>query len=187
MRLVQKIDTRGNRQGFTLVEVMIALTVISVAVYMMSSTITATMMHSNARKERTLAVENAMNVLEHMRAMPFEELYVLYNDNLDDDPDGPGTAPGPTFSVPGLDPREGAQAVGFILLPSLEGQLRENLNIPELSLPRDLNGDLVIDSANHAEDYKVLPVQILVEWNGTAGDGHLTMSSMFSAVQKQLQ
>ena len=54
-------------QGFTLVEVMIALSVVSVAVYMLSSTITATMVHSTARKERTLSVETAMNVLEHMR------------------------------------------------------------------------------------------------------------------------
>ena len=187
MRLVQKIDTRGKRQGFTLVEVMIALTVVSVAVYMLSSTITATMVHSSARKERTLSVETAMNVLEHMRAVPFEELFVLYNDNPDDDPDGPGTAPGSTFAVPGLNPREGSAAVGTVLLPSLDGKLRENLNIPELSLPRDLNGDLVIDAFDHAEDYKVLPVQILVEWTGSSGEGHLKMSSMFSAVQKQLQ
>ncbi len=164
---------------------MIALTVISVAVYMLSSTITATMMHSSARKKRTLSVEAAMNVLEHMRAVPFEELYLLYNDNTDDDPDGPGTAPGATFKVEGLRPREGETAVGFILMPSLEGKLRENLNIPELGLPRDLNGDLVIDALDHAEDYKVLPIQIRVEWTGSSGDGHLQMTSMFSAVQKQ--
>ncbi|MDF1838121.1 MAG: prepilin-type N-terminal cleavage/methylation domain-containing protein [Planctomycetota bacterium] len=186
MRLVQKIDTRGKRQGFTLVEVMIALTVVSVAVYMLSSTITATMAHSTARKERTLSVETAMNVLERMRAVPFEELYLLYNDDPDDDPDGPGTGPGATFQVPGLEPREGQQATGFVVLPSLEGKLRENLVMPELSLPRDLNGDLIIDAADHAEDYRVLPVQIRVEWRGASGDGHLKMSSMFSAVQKQL-
>lgn len=187
MRLVQKIDTRGRRQGFTLVEVMIALTVISVAVYMLSSTITATMVHSSARKERTLSVESAMNVLEHMRAVPFEDLYILYNDNADDDPNGPGTAPGSTFNVRGLKPREGAQAVGFITLPVLEGKLRENLNIPELSLPRDLNGDLVIDDLDHAGDYKVLPIQVRIEWTGSSGEGHLVMSSMFSAVQKELR
>ncbi len=187
MRLVQKIDTHARRQGFTLVEVMIALTVISVAVYMMSSTITATMMHSAARKERTVSVESAMNVLEHMRAVPFDELYRLYNDNPDDDPDGPGTAPGATFNVVGLTPREGSNAVGFVVMPSLEGKLRENLNMPELSLPRDLNGDLIIDSLDHAEDYKVLPIEVRIEWTGSSGEGHLQMSSMFSAVQKQLQ
>ncbi|MFT4647207.1 MAG: prepilin-type N-terminal cleavage/methylation domain-containing protein [Glaciecola sp.] len=186
MRLAHTGNTRQKNQGITLVEVMIALTVISVAVYMLSSTITATMVHSSARKERTLSVESAMNVLEHMRAVPFEELVALYNDDPDDDPKGPGTAPGPTFSIKGLSPREGAQAVGFVILPMLEGQLRENLNMPGLSLPRDLNGDLVVDSEDHATDYKVLPVQILVEWGGASGSGHLKMSSMFSAVQKQL-
>ncbi len=186
MRLVQKIDTQGRRQGFTLVEVMIALTVVSVAVYMLSSTITATMVHSSARKERAISVETAMNVLERMRAVPFEELYALYNEDPHDDPDGPGTGPGATFNVPGLEPREGAQATGFIKLPSLEGKLRENLAMPELSLPRDLNGDLVIDAADHANDYRVLPIQIRIEWSGASGEGRLKMASMFSAVQKQL-
>ncbi|MCP5023735.1 MAG: prepilin-type N-terminal cleavage/methylation domain-containing protein [bacterium] len=187
MCLTQSSNKRGRRAGLTLVEVMIAMTVISVAVYMLSSTITAAMVHSSARKERTLAVESAMNTLEHMRAAPFEDLFTLYNNNPDDDPDGPGTAPGSTFNTPGLAPRNGAQAVGFIMLPVLEGNLRESLNIPELSLPRDLNGDLVIDDNDHAEDYNVLPIQILVEWTGSSGEGHLVISSMFSAVQKELR
>ncbi len=187
MRLAQRSNTHARRGGLTLVEVMIALTVISVAVYMLSSTITAAMMHSSARKERTLAVESAMNTLEHMRAAPFKDLFVLYNDNPDDDPDGPGTAPGSTFNTPGLTPRNGTRAVGFIMLPVLEGDLRENLNIPELSLPRDLNGDLVIDGLDHAEDYTVLPIQVLVEWTGSSSEGHLLISSMFSAVQKELR
>jgi hypothetical protein len=165
---------------------MIALTVVSVAVYMLSSTITATMVHSSARKERTISVETAMNVLERMRAVPFEELVALYNSDPDDDPKGPGTAPGPTFDVTGLEPREGAQAVGFIELPILDGEIRENLNIPELSLPRDLNGDLVVDGADHKLDYKVLPIKIRVEWSGASGEGQLVVYSMFSAVQKQL-
>ena len=167
-------------------EVMITLTVVSVAVYLMSSTITATMVHSSARKERTLAVETAMNVLERMRAVPFDELYALYNSDPSDDPDGNNSAPGPHFDVPGLHPIDGQPAIGTIVMPQLEGQLRENINIPELGLPRDLNGDLIVDGFDHSDDYKVLPIEVRVEWKGNSGKGLLVMSSMFSSVQKQL-
>ena len=48
-------------------------------------------------------------------------------------------------------------------------ELREDVVMPELGLPRDLNGDGVIDSNNHANDYRVLPLCIDVEWQDQQG------------------
>ena len=48
-------------------------------------------------------------------------------------------------------------------------ELREDYHDPELGLPRDLNGDSIIDAEDHAEDYILLPVLIRVEWAGRFG------------------
>ena len=39
-----------------------------------------------------------------------------------------------------------------------------------LGMPRDLNGDGVIDSEDHAGDYVLLPVKVRVNWRGITGD-----------------
>jgi Tfp pilus assembly protein PilV len=57
--------------------------------------------------------------------------------------------------------------------------LREDVVAPEYGLPCDLNGDGVIDSKNHAADYKILPLVIRLDWP-IAGGGTRTVS--FAAV-----
>jgi hypothetical protein len=36
-------------------------------------------------------------------------------------------------------------------------------------MPRDLNGDNIIDGEDHADDYLVLPVRIRIQWIGRMG------------------
>ena len=36
-------------------------------------------------------------------------------------------------------------------------------------MPRDLNGDSLIDDLNHASDYIVLPVHVQIRWRGSFG------------------
>lgn len=43
--------------------------------------------------------------------------------------------------------------------------LREDCDLPEIGLPRDLNGDSVVDSLDHSHDYAILPVMIRIEWS----------------------
>ena len=178
-----------RESGFTLVEIMISLTVLTAAVYLLSSTITATMTHTTKRKERTLAMEAAMNKLEEMRAVPFRKLAPLYNSNPKDDPDGSSTAPGHRFNVPGLDPIDTARdgMIGTIIMPTDKAQVLENLAMPELGLPRDLNGDFIIDARDHASDYMILPLIVRIEWKGAAGPSEIEVTSMYSAVQKDLR
>ncbi len=177
----------GRKSGFTMVEVMISLTVLTVAVYLMSSTITATMGHSAKRKERTLALEAAMNTLETMRALPFRELCLLYNSDPLDDPDGPNTAPGNTFEVNGLTPGQNATAAGVILMPTFNGKVREDVIMPALGMPRDLSGDFVVDALDKTKNHVILPISVRINWVGSAGESELEVTSMFSAVQKDLQ
>ena len=71
-----------------------------------------------------------------------------------------------------------------MLLPSDGGPLREDVEDAELSLPRDLNGDAKIDALDHASDYIVLPVRVVVEWNGYAGPRRLEMFTMLADLEK---
>jgi len=48
-------------------------------------------------------------------------------------------------------------------------ELREDYVDEELGMPRDLNGDSIIDAEDHKEDYILLPMVIRVEWAGRHG------------------
>ena len=177
----------------TLVEVMVSFLVLTVAVFMLSSTITASIAHTDSKRERAMAVEAAMNVLERMRAMPFEDLFALYNSVGSDDPGGPGSAPGKFFNVPGLDPipvpppKEGPPPpnfVGEIILPGPGPELIETLSLQSLGLPRDLNGDLAVRSDDVAKTYKILPVLVRLRWQGSGGPRTLEIPTIFSGMEK---
>lgn len=176
----------GRARGISLVEVMVAVLILTVSVYLLSSTITAAIAHSSIKRERAIAVEASMNILERMRSERFDELFASYNDVPDDDPGGAGTAPGRNFAVHGLSAwDDDADAlVGEVLLPSSLAVLREDTENRLLSMPRDLNADLMIDDQDHARDYVLLPVTVRVAWQGKGGRRSFQMSTMFAKLEK---
>lgn len=172
----------------TLVEVMVAILVLTVAVFILSSTVTASVSHSIVKAQRTLAVEAAMGTIERIRALPQEDVFALYNDVHSDDPYGAGTGPGATFDVEGLDPvldPEGNPVpIGKVLLPGQGEVLDESSSQPEFGLPRDLDGDLTIASGNCADRYIVLPLTVRIEWLSRLGPRSLEMSTMLADLEK---
>lgn len=176
---------RGRRAGFTLIEVMVAILVLTVAVQILSSTVTASISYSRVKRERGLAVVAATNVIEEMHALPFFDVYATYNGNAADDPFGAGTAPGSRFDVPGLDPVDGAASVGRVEFPERNGMLCETVVDERLGTPRDLNGDMLIDGADRAEDHLVLPVVIVVEWKSKLGNRRFEIATMLMDLEKE--
>ena len=170
-----------------MVEVMVALTLMTVAVYLLSSTITSVMVNGEAKRVRVLAVDAAMNRVEEMRSVRFRDLFALYNETPDDDPVGPGTAPGAHFDVDGLTPAPGDPDghVGCVLFPSTTTVLREDAAVPELGLPRDLDGNLRVDTLDHAKDYIVLPAIVRIEWASGSHSRRFEMSTMFAGLEKR--
>ena len=69
-------------------------------------------------------------------------------------------------------------------MPTAGAVLREDVVVPELSMPRDLSGDLRVGGEDHAGDYIVLPVTIRVEWEGRSGRRSYAMSTMFAKMAK---
>ena len=45
---------------------------------------------------------------------------------------------------------------------------------------RDLNGDGEIDSENHADDYRILPVKVRVEWTSGRGTRFIVVHTILS-------
>ncbi len=147
-------------------------------------------------RENGIAADAASGVLEQMRNAEFSEVFALYNNDASDDPGGAGTAPGNRFLVEGLDVAEGVTDGCHLEVilpqlapgtptkldgtiweyedlsgeePELTWELREDYDAESLGFPRDLNGDSLIDSENHSEDYIILPILIRVEWKGRQG------------------
>jgi hypothetical protein len=84
--------------------------------------------------------------------------------------------------VPGLDvrPDDSDGHVGRIGVPSVAGALREDAQSIELGLPRDLDGDSLVDERDHASDYRILPVRVEVEWQSPLGPRRIEMFTMLA-------
>lgn len=181
------------RSGLSLVEIVVALSVLVVAASIFCQTLLSTARMRHLNRENGLAADAARVVLERMRNEPFLEIYRDFNEDPKDDPGGNGTGPGRYFDVPGLEPLDGLQArVGSVSFPSMTVQvpsggggkkgvavggatvtqwhLREDVVDAGLGMPRDLNGNNVVDTATHSSDYLLLPVRVRLEWkSGTGG------------------
>ena len=160
------------RGGFTLIEAAITIIVLAVAALAVLSSMTYALRLFATNKETAAASQAARRRLELIKTEAVTDVVALYNADAADDPGGSGTAPGPTFAVAGLTAVTGsADDPGSVLLPlNAAGELREDLDLAELGMPRDLNGDGLIDSLDHRADVAILPVLVRVTWNGVDGE-----------------
>lgn len=173
----------ARRRGMTLVEIVVVMAILTVAAGIFAQTMSAASRMDPLTQENNLAAEGARVMLERMKAGEFRDIYALYNANPADDPGGPGTAPGCTFAIPGLAPATVGGSVGRIEFPTLGDELREDVIDAALVMPRDLNGDGLVDGANHAGDYAILPIRVRVQWAsryGRAGVRTLDTYAMYS-------
>ena len=122
-----------------MVELMLTLSIMTVCTFMLSQTIISTIGQTPAKRERTIAIDAARNILEDMRKEPFTRIFALYNTSTSDDPAGPSTAPGPHFRVPELVAQDGDPDgfVGEIILPAPGPTLSEEAAFEALGLPRE--------------------------------------------------
>lgn len=171
---------RRTRAGMTIIELMVSMAVLMIAAGATFGSIASFAGLGESNEQTIIAWNGLHDRIESIYAEEFHEIFALYDDDPANDPDGPGTAPGPHFSVVGLDPtRNDADGlVGEIVFPvsgATPGQLFENHVDAEFSMPRDLNGDGAIDGADHALDYAVLPVEVRVSWKSRTGNRRIEL------------
>jgi type II secretory pathway pseudopilin PulG len=174
------------RRGITLVEMVVALGVMAVGLLGFLQSIVAAVNVARAQREIAIASEAGRQTIERMRSENFVLVFQRYNVDPSDDPGAAGSAPGASIVVPGLRPLPGAVggAVGQIVFPTRTAgaavALRENIVDENLGMPRDLNGDGLIDGANHANDYRILPVIVRFDWLGANGQQHVRFTTQLA-------
>jgi len=170
-RSLRRPALRGRHAGFTLIELLTAVTILVFGIGALVSMVAATSAANQLNRETALALSAGHGLIERMRGDPFAEVFARYNLDDDDDPGGPGTAPGASFAIAGLAalPGDADGRPGEVVLPAGGPELYEDEDLPLFGLPRDLNMDSFVDAADHAADYRVLPVLIRIRWQGRTG------------------
>lgn len=169
----------------TVIELMVAFSLLFLALLGFTKVIVFSTKTTDVQHDSILAREAARETIEILQAAEFSDLFALYNVDDTDDPGGFGTAPGADVEVNGLVTAAGSAVVGRIMFPTLvddtgDLQVREDVNDPALGMPRDLNGDGVIDSDDHSHDYLLLPVRVTFEWEGKAGPAELELRTLLA-------
>ena len=174
---------RRTRSGFALMELVVAIALMAIAFAGISSTLATTMSQRKANQESARAIRAALSMADTLRDADFATLFASYNASDLDDPNGVGTAPGSDFAIPGLTAREDDADgfVGRVVFPGDGLTLREDTVETSLGLPRDLNGDLVVDALDHAADYEVLPLTIQVDWAGPRGPQSIQIATTMTS------
>lgn len=179
---------RDARVGFSIIELMVALSVAAIGMLGFSQAIIAAVVLNESNQEEALARAGAREMLESCQGVDFAEVFARFNaSDLDDPVDG--LIVSGAFSIDGLQAQDDDPdgMVGEIGFPSLAigagGEaLREDTVDEGLGTPHDLNGDGVIDFENHAGDYMLLPVRVRVSWRGRGGDSSLEFRTILSGL-----
>ena len=183
-------EERPSRGGFTLLEALIGMVVLLIALVGLSAAIASSSKLIRTQAEADRARIAARTALEQIQDVPFAEAFVTFNSDPQDDPGGVGTAPGDVFVVEGLNLTVGnaGGTHGRVLMPVLPSpgggtalELREDFADPRLGMPRDLNGDGVIDLEDHSGDYIILPMRVMVEWRSPSGNRNIELGALLSA------
>ncbi|MBL8858946.1 MAG: hypothetical protein JNL28_10605 [Planctomycetes bacterium] len=166
----ERARTRHNRQGITMLEVSLALTILVIA--LVATTASNMRMHSLQRSNRDRVVaQNAVQAIaETVQAIARKGVTA---------PNGfgnyvvtalaAGGELGPAFDVPELNPVAGETRVGSVVVITDETSSDGTLGAA-LGLPRDLNGDGDALDTNVTASAHLLPVVITLRWRNQAGD-----------------
>jgi len=174
--------------GHTLIELLVAFSFLVIGAFAFLRVMVSASNASNVNFEVALAKEGARSQIEWMMSLDYKEAFARFNSSAADDPPAPLVSPGANFAVQGLDPVPGDADgfVGEIIFPNLPAaatQIREDLVNTSLGSPMDLNGDQVIDSADHLADCLAIPVLVRITWQGRSGRCVSQFKTILGAMQ----
>lgn len=171
----------SRRVGMTLIEIIIGLGVVVVAILGIMSALVAASRTDEATAEQVRALNGCKSTIEMMKQSTFAEIWRRYNSNPADDPGGAGTAPGANFAVAGLRAQAGdADGMpGQVIFPEVAGNLSETFVDARMGMPagKILNGDLDATDTNVNTTYMILPVRVVVDWQGASGRNHMEITT----------
>ena len=184
----------GPRRGVSLIELMISIGVLVLGLLGIVSVIAQTTRLNAVDRETLAARRSAERMIESMISFHWKDLFKHYTANANDAytnaANVSAVAHGPDFEVEKNDaglqvlaPRPGDPdgKCGKILFPSVGTELRElgSGAFLETGQDLDLNGNGVIDGGDVSSRYALLPVKIVIEWQGVHGPRSLTFHHLF--------
>lgn len=175
--------TDRSEGGFTLLEIVMTGAVLAIGACGMASVLVQSMTVTAVNRETTLARQAARQVLEQIVDIPAGQVYTVFSATdprakdvyVEEDP-AFTTESQTYYATESLTMNSQFSDVSgmtaSVIFPADLGgySLREDVTDKALGMPRDLNGDGVIDSENHADDYVLLPVRVRVNWKGITGE-----------------
>jgi type IV pilus modification protein PilV len=144
--------------GFTLLEVMVALAVLTVGLLGFTSFFVVNARTHDYVSERTLAIHSLREVAETVRSSPFSAAAVNYN--------------GYTFTIGDI------KASGKVTM--FTDETDNSFDAKNLGLPRDLDGDGLASNKNILGGYYLLPIKIEVSWTNVEGPQSMTLYQMLA-------
>ena len=155
--------------GMTLVEIMIAMSVLAVGIMSVMSALISITSLENANHEELVAINIARQKLAEIQTAPFGAVFSLY---------GPGSSGG-TFTVSQLQ-----NGTGKIIFPvNANGKLDETIVDANLGMPQDLNGNGTSSDTDVSGSYILLPVRIQLQWSSPAGARELKLNTMLTKLK----
>lgn len=165
---------------------MMAAVVLAIAISGVCGSIVVAMSLNRVNRDTAVAQQAARLSIEEIEGRLFSEVFAAYNANLGDDAGLLSPARGANFAVAGLEPLAGDPdgMCGRVMFPTATvggiEQLREDFVDAALGMPFDLNGVAPIDALDHAADYRLLPLRVRVEWQGSIGPRSVDIETMLS-------
>jgi Tfp pilus assembly protein PilV len=167
-------------RGIMMLDVMVGAAVLGIAVL---GTIAAIPTASNLQqglREREDAYWVLQQKCEELRQLGATEAFQTYNIYTSDAPLGPGTGRPSYFDVAGLQAVNPDGHAGHISFPiyKMKGTTvvideRQEAPTAALNMPRDLDGDKVLEAEVPADQVFMMPVKVSVEWTGVGGTQYL--------------
>lgn len=169
---IKRVNLRG---GFTLIEVAIVITIISVAIMALMQTISRIPVVEESNDEEIKAMQSAKAKMEEIinsSETDFENVYARYNDSALDDP-AVGASPGNDFDVDELEPQtsDADGLCGSVDFPEISNVLNETVSDSDFGASGvDMNGDGDALDANVSATYRILPVRVVVRFKSISGN-----------------
>ena len=160
-----------GRAGMSLVEIMIAIAIVSLTLLAMLSLITSSARVQDDSSQRTLAYNVARQKVEEIRSGNFHEILTTYNSlstqktfKVDGLPAGPFTLSDGTAGAQGkISFPEDKDGSGYLSEDPVDAVLRE-----EFGMPKDLNRNgNTTDTGVYpkaTDPLKLIPVKVEVQW-----------------------
>lgn len=157
----------ARRKGLTLVEILIALGVFTVAILGLVGGIVAAMRTQSLAREQAVALNAARKVMEEIRnSGALSGVFAAYRGRVFSQSD---------LETWGLRLQGGRASVLFPVEAATPTELHETTNMAAwgAAAGMDLNGDGAIAAGDRSADYTLLPVLIRVEWRQGPQDAKL--------------